>query len=478
MTSSDRRAAAAQEAAREVAPATATSPAPDEHLLRTVRVAVLAAVALALSYVETTIPLPLVFPGAKLGLANIAVLVALFAYDARTAVYVAFIKVLAAGFIFGSPLMMAYSLGGTALSVVGMLLLGMVPGISATVVSMAAAVLHNTGQVIVACLLLGTPAVFVSLPPLALVALVTGALTGVVASSVLDRLGGEEGEKGEKGEVDEATDAGPDVSGVANAVPRDPTAFGGYRPGDTLAHRLDARVKIVFVLLFFVAAFVAQGVAAMGVVVAASLAAMVASGVGLRLALKWLKPFWGLFIFVAVFDLLFTRTGDVLWAVGAVSITADGAVLAVSSVVRFACMALGTSSLMLTTSPDELTQGVGGLLAPLERLGLRTGDVVLALSLTLSFLPQVTGEFEAVKNALDAGDEPSSLRAFALSMRNYGLAFAPAFANALRRADSIAESLAKDPGRGIKPQTGQALSRVDYVVVACTIALVTLALVL
>ena len=80
------------------------------------RVGVLAALALVLSYIETFIPLPVPVPGIKLGLANVAVLVALELIDVKSALFVAAIKVLAAGFLFGNPLMMAYSAGGTILA--------------------------------------------------------------------------------------------------------------------------------------------------------------------------------------------------------------------------------------------------------------------------------------------------------------------------------------------------------------------------
>lgn len=119
------------------------------------RIALLSALALILSYVETMIPLPTVLPGVKLGLANVAVVVALFCFDTKTAAAVSVVKVLAAGFLFGSPVMLAYSLGGTVLAFASAALLAKVPGISVVVVSMASAILHNMGQIAVACFMLG-----------------------------------------------------------------------------------------------------------------------------------------------------------------------------------------------------------------------------------------------------------------------------------------------------------------------------------
>lgn len=159
-----------------------------ERITHLSRVALLAAVALVLSYVETLIPLPVSLPGVKLGLANVAVVVALFWLDARSAAEIALVKVLASGLLFGSPTMLVYSLGGTVFAFAGMWLMSHIPGIGLIPVSMVSAILHNVGQLVVAALMLDSPAVFASLPALAVAACVTGALTGAVAEGALSAL--------------------------------------------------------------------------------------------------------------------------------------------------------------------------------------------------------------------------------------------------------------------------------------------------
>ena len=156
-----------------------------EHTRRLARVSLLCACALVLSYLETMIPLPVAVPGIKLGLANVAVVVALYTLDVKSAGAVALVKVLASGFLFGSPMMLAYSLGGTVLAFVGMVALAAVPGVSLVPVSMLAAVLHNVGQLGIAAMALQTPAVFINLGVLGVAACVTGGITGAVAEGAL-----------------------------------------------------------------------------------------------------------------------------------------------------------------------------------------------------------------------------------------------------------------------------------------------------
>lgn len=192
----------------------------------------LAAVALVLSYLETMIPLPVALPGVKLGLANVAVAVALFTLDARAAAGVAAVKVLASGLLFGSPTMLAYSFGGTALAFAGMAGLAAIPGVGLVPVSMVAAILHNAGQLAVAALLLQTPTVFVNLPVLAVAACVTGGVTGAVGEAALASLE-RESEGGRGGAADGGAADGGGAVTVRPVV--DCSPLGRISPGERVA---------------------------------------------------------------------------------------------------------------------------------------------------------------------------------------------------------------------------------------------------
>ena len=176
-----------------------------EHTRRLARVSLLCACALVLSYLETMIPLPVAVPGIKLGLANVAVVVALYTLDVKSAAAVALVKVFASGFLFGSPMMLVYSLGGTVLAFIGMVALAAVPGVGLVPVSMLAAVLHNVGQLGVAAMALQTPAVFINLGVLGVAACVPGGITGAVAEGALAG-------------IEQADDTRPSVDCVALAA--------------------------------------------------------------------------------------------------------------------------------------------------------------------------------------------------------------------------------------------------------------------
>jgi heptaprenyl diphosphate synthase len=155
------------------------------------RIALLVALAFVLSALEASIPLPVTIPGVKLGLANVTVLVALYVIDTRTAFCLMLLKVAISAFLYGSVLVIAYSLAGGLLSFILMCLLKRTHKVSVVVVSMVAAIAHNSAQVLVATILLETPAILLNLPFLAVVACATGFATGTAALGVIKVLQGD-----------------------------------------------------------------------------------------------------------------------------------------------------------------------------------------------------------------------------------------------------------------------------------------------
>lgn len=82
-----------------------------------------AAIAMVLSYIESLIPLSFAVPGIKLGLANIAVIFALYKLGAKEAVAVSLVRIAWMAILFGNVMTLAYSVAGAALSLTAMILL-------------------------------------------------------------------------------------------------------------------------------------------------------------------------------------------------------------------------------------------------------------------------------------------------------------------------------------------------------------------
>ena len=153
--------------------------------------ALLAALALIFSYIEVLIPFNPAIPGIKLGIANLAVIVALYHMGLKYAITINVVRIFIAGLLFSGVFGIIYSLAGAILSMTVMVLLKKTGLFSVTGVSMAGGVAHNLGQILAAAFLVSNLSIFIYFPVLIFSGLISGALIGIVAYIILKRLPGD-----------------------------------------------------------------------------------------------------------------------------------------------------------------------------------------------------------------------------------------------------------------------------------------------
>lgn len=152
------------------------------------RFALLTALAMVLSWVEFLLPLPTAIPGVKLGLTNLVVLFALYRLGTRSAWCLSLLRVLLVSFTFGNAFSLWYSLAGAVLSLLVMVGLKKTGKFSATGVSVAGAVSHNLGQILVAMAVLRSAAVVYYYPALLLSGTVAGICVGLAGAVLVRRI--------------------------------------------------------------------------------------------------------------------------------------------------------------------------------------------------------------------------------------------------------------------------------------------------
>ena len=153
--------------------------------MKTKKIAVLAlsiALAMILSFVESQIPAFVAIPGVKIGLANIAVVFVLYKLGWKEAVLISLVRVVMVSMLFGTLVSLFYSVAGAVLSLTGMVLLKKTGLFSTVAVSVTGGVLHNVGQILMACLLLETNVIVYYLPFLILSGVIAGVVIGVVSA--------------------------------------------------------------------------------------------------------------------------------------------------------------------------------------------------------------------------------------------------------------------------------------------------------
>ena len=152
------------------------------------RYALLVALAMVLSWLESMVPLSLAVPGVNLGLANLVVIFALYKLGSRQAAAISLVRVLLVTFTFGNAFSFAYSLAGAALSFAVMVLLKRTGKFSLLGVSIAGGVCHNIGQILVAMAVLGTAELIWYLPALLVAGTVAGICIGAAGALVTARV--------------------------------------------------------------------------------------------------------------------------------------------------------------------------------------------------------------------------------------------------------------------------------------------------
>lgn len=158
---------------------------------RLVYLSLLLAMATSLHVLEGFFPIPLPFPGVKLGLANIVTLLVLYLYDLRAGLTVAITRVFLGSLLSGTFLAPGFLLGLTgavASTLIMALMVKRTTCFSPLGISLAGAVGHNLGQLLMAALLLQNRAIFFYLPILLLAAIPSGLVTGYILQRLLEQL--------------------------------------------------------------------------------------------------------------------------------------------------------------------------------------------------------------------------------------------------------------------------------------------------
>ncbi len=147
-------------------------------------------IAIAFIYIENLFPLPIPFPGIKLGLANLVIVLALCQFGLPYAFAISLLRNLLNAFTFGSLFGFFYSLAGSIASLFVMYLLFPLKKTQLSLVSVSCVggIIHNLGQFAVASFLVGPSAILPYLPFLYFAGLIAGALIGFVARLCLQRL--------------------------------------------------------------------------------------------------------------------------------------------------------------------------------------------------------------------------------------------------------------------------------------------------
>ena len=217
--------------------------------------------------------------------------------------------------------------------------------------------------------------------------------------------------------------------------------LGQYVPGNSPIHRLDPRTKLIMLVVYIVALFMASSWVAYALMLTCLVAVIKISTIPVKSIVRGMKPLVMILVFTGVLNLFFTQEGEVLVDFWIITITTGGISRAGMMVARILMLITGTFLLTYTTSPIALTDGLEALMNPLKKLKVPVHELSMMMCIALRFIPTLIEETDKIMSAQKARGadfENGSLMDRAKALVPI---LVPLFISAFRRADELATAM-------------------------------------
>ena len=217
--------------------------------------------------------------------------------------------------------------------------------------------------------------------------------------------------------------------------------LGQYFPGNSPIHRLDPRTKLIGLVAYIVALFVAKSWISYAVMLVFLLVLIRVSAIPPKSIVKGMKPLVMILVFTGVLNLFFTGGETVLIRIWKLTITKEGLTRAIFMMGRILMLITGTFLMTFTTSPISLTDGLESLMGPLKKLHMPVHELSMMMCIALRFIPTLIEETDKIMSAQKARGadfESGNLLSRAKAMVPI---LVPLFISAFRRADELATAM-------------------------------------
>lgn len=228
--------------------------------------------------------------------------------------------------------------------------------------------------------------------------------------------------------------------------------IGQYYQTDSVIHRLDPRVKLFGTIIFLISLFLGRSVP---LYIAAGLfmaAVIKISKVPFGFMVKGLKAVVFILVFSAVFNLFLTQ-GTPIITIWKLTITVEGLVTAIYMVIRLMMLIIGSSLLTLTTTPNNLTDGLEKSLGFLKVIHVPVHEIAMMMSIALRFIPILIEETDKIMKAQTARGADFNHGNIIKRAKAMVPLLVPLFISAFRRANDLAMAMEARCYRGGEGRT-------------------------
>ena len=216
--------------------------------------------------------------------------------------------------------------------------------------------------------------------------------------------------------------------------------LGQYYHADSILHRLDPRTKLVATFAYIIVLFLVHNVWGY-LICALFLAGVIAlSKVPFRFMIRGMKAIIVLMLITVVFNLIFTP-GETWFCIWKITVTYEGAAIAGKMAIRLTLLILSSSVMTLTTTPNQLTDGLETLLSPLKKLRIPVHEIAMMMSIALRFIPILIEETDKIMKAQMARGADFESGNIIKKAKALVPLLVPLFISAFRRANDLAMAM-------------------------------------
>ncbi len=213
--------------------------------------------------------------------------------------------------------------------------------------------------------------------------------------------------------------------------------LGQYYQEDSLIHRLDPRVKLIGTVIFMISLFLFNNFICYMLGFLFMMVMVLLSKVPIKFMVRGMKAIFFLLL-ITVFYNLFLSTGDVLVQFWKIKITWQGLETAFYMLLRLSLLIVGSSLMTLTTTPNQLTDGLENLLKPLRLFRVPVHEVAMMMSIALRFIPILMDETDKIMKAQTARGAQFESRNLLKKTKALVPLLVPLIISAFRRANDLA----------------------------------------
>ena len=216
--------------------------------------------------------------------------------------------------------------------------------------------------------------------------------------------------------------------------------LGQYYPANSILHKMDPRAKLVGTMVFIISVFVFHTFPGYAVATLFLAGMIIISKVPPKFMFKGLKAIVMLLMITVIFNILLTP-GKVLWQWGILHVTEEGLKLAGRMAIRLTYLVIGSSIMTLTTTPNQLTDGLEKSLRPLNKIHIPVHEIAMMMSIALRFIPILLEETDKIMKAQIARGADFESGNLIQKVKNMVPLLVPLFISAFRRANDLAMAM-------------------------------------